>query len=98
MKRLLLEVQAEKERLIRSLAAGSIENMISPQQDLNPESPHESDSVFQQSIISPIKNSIPRTSSQSMSDIGASASQVKYHIKLFYSKIMITRLEDFLIF
>ena len=28
MQRLLLEVQAEKERLIRSLAAGSVENII----------------------------------------------------------------------
>ena len=31
MQRLLLEVQAEKERLIRSLAAGSVENIITRQ-------------------------------------------------------------------
>ena len=84
MKRLLLEVQAEKERLIRSLAAGSIENLlasphdVSSQLDNGPMSPRQnSDSVFEQSVISPIKDSIPQSSSQSISDIGASASQVR---------------------
>ena len=33
MQRLLMEVQAEKERLIRSLAAGSVENMITSSDD-----------------------------------------------------------------
>ena len=82
MKRLLLEVQQEKERLIRSLAASSVENMLSPTQ-VEPLSPlsqrQNSDSVFgEQSIVSPIKDSIPQSSSQSISDIGASASQVYY--------------------
>ena len=83
MKRLLLEVQQEKERLIRSLAAGSVENMLSPTavgstvDPLSPLSTRQiSDSVFEQSIVSPIKDSIPQSSSQSISDIGASASQV----------------------
>ena len=83
MKRLLLEVQQEKERLIRSLAAGSVENMLSPTavgSTVDPLSPlstrQTSDSVFEQSIVSPIKDSIPQSSSQSISDIGASASQV----------------------
>ena len=87
MKRLLLEVQQEKERLIRSLAAGSVENMLQSVQietqsnlDNAPLSPlsqrQTSDSVFETSVISPIKDSIPQSSSQSISDIGASASQV----------------------
>ena len=90
MKRLLLEVQAEKERLIRSLAAGSIENILTAQHEssqiengpighLSPRqsSRQNSDSVFDPSLVSPIKDSIPQSSSQSISDIGASASQVR---------------------
>ena len=91
MKRLLLEVQQEKERLIRSLAAGSVENMLQSVQietqsnlDNAPLSPRQtSDSVFETSVISPIKDSIPQSSSQSISDIGASASQVPVNIFIY---------------
>ncbi|CBY24037.1 unnamed protein product, partial [Oikopleura dioica] len=94
MKKLLMEVQEEKERLMRSLASASEEptgGMTSPgypranstftnhtrsnsvgisQSGRNP-----SDSVFDQSVISPVKDSMPPSSNPSISDIGASASQ-----------------------
>jgi hypothetical protein len=95
MKKLLMEVQEEKERLMRSLASASEEpsgGITSPgypranstftnhtrsnsvgisQSGRNP-----SDSVFDQSVISPVKDSMPPSSNPSISDIGASASQV----------------------
>ena len=90
-----MEVQEEKERLMRSLASASEEpsgGITSPgypranstftnhtrsnsvgisQSGRNP-----SDSVFDQSVISPVKDSMPPSSNPSISDIGASASQV----------------------
>ena len=98
MKKLLMEVQEEKERLMRSLASASEEptGMTSPgypranstftnhtrsnsvgisQSGRNP-----SDSVFDQSVISPVKDSMPPSSNPSISDIGASASQVIFGI------------------
>lgn len=93
MQRLLMEVQAEKERLIRSLAAGSVENMITSSDDQtcgqtngsmsNYTSPNSLNfnsnldaSLNQSSIVnSPIKDSSPESRTQSVSDIGASASQ-----------------------
>ena len=120
MQRLLLEVQAEKERLIRSLAAGSVENIITSSDEcqnngsvsnytspnslnlnqldssFNPPSSivHRIGSKFgkvkpqgsEQAVfsllfsflnqVSPTKDSSPESRTQSISDIGASASQV----------------------
>ena len=93
MQRLLLEVQAEKERLIRSLAAGSVENIITSSDECqvthngsvsNYTSPnslnlhsHLDASLNPSSIVnSPTKDSSPESRTQSISDIGASASQV----------------------
>ena len=87
MQRLLLEVQAEKERLIRSLAAGSVENIITSSDECqnngssytSPNSLNVLDTSFNppSSIVaSPTKDSSPESRTQSISDIGASASQV----------------------
>ena len=93
MQRLLMEVQAEKERLIRSLAAGSVENIITSSDECqitnngsNYTSPNSLNlnsnltmdaSLIQSSIVnSPTKDSSPESRTQSVSDIGASASQV----------------------